>query len=552
MSDSAPQFTVPAAADAVAAVIGDREFVVQGNRRYTYSQILERSNRLARYLHTRGLGAKTERSELAGHEVGQDLLGIYAYNGPEYVEAMLGSWRARVAPFNVNYRYVKNELQYLLQDSGATALIYHATFAPRVADVKRALPRLRVLIQIADDSGNDLVHGAVDYESIVRSGSSEPPPVEPSPDDLYVLYTGGTTGMPKGVLWRQHDIFMTSFGGRNMATGELTQSYDEIAKRVQENPGTKIFTLPPLMHGAAQWSVMTALTTGQTVVFSENPSRFDADEVVQTVEKEKVLAVQVVGDAMARPLADAIGRSSGDLSSMAVVANGGALLTPTAKQRLIDVKPGLIVMDGVGSSETGIQMSHMSAPGAVSTGKFNAGPDTFVASEELDSILEPGHEGIGWLAQRGFVPLGYKGDEAKTAKTFPVIDGVRFSIPGDRARHLADGGIELLGRESQTINSGGEKIFVEEVETALLSHPAVADVVVSGRPSERWGQEVVAIVALLDGASADAQELIDHASNSIARYKLPKAVVFRPVIERSPAGKADYRWAREQAISGSA
>lgn len=551
MSDT-PQFTVPATADAVAAVIGDREFVVQGNRRYTYAQILERSNRLARYLHSRGLGTKTERSELAGHEVGQDLLGIYAYNGPEYVEAMLGSWRARVAPFNVNYRYVKTELQYLLQDSGATALIYHATFAPRVADVKRALPRLRVLIQIADDSGNDLVHGAVDYESIVRSGSSEPPPVEPSPDDLYVLYTGGTTGMPKGVLWRQHDIFMTSFGGRNMATGELTQSYDEIAKRVQENPGTKIFTLPPLMHGAAQWSVMTALTTGQTVVFSDNPSRFDADEVVQTVEKEKVLAVQVVGDAMARPLADAIERSSADLSSMAVVANGGALLTPTAKQRLIDVKPGLIVMDGVGSSETGIQMSHMSTPGAVSTGKFNAGPDTFVASEELDSILEPGHDGMGWLAQRGFVPLGYKGDEAKTAKTFPVIDGVRFSIPGDRARHLADGGIELLGRESQTVNSGGEKIFVEEVETALLSHPAVADVVVSGRPSERWGQEVVAIVALLDGASADAQELIDHASNSIARYKLPKAVVFRPVIERSPAGKADYRWAREQAISGSA
>ncbi|MET0316932.1 MAG: acyl-CoA synthetase [Rhodococcus fascians] len=552
MSDTAQQFTVPGAADAVTAVIGDRDFIVQGDRRYTYAQILERSNRLARYLHARGLGTKTERSELSGHEVGQDLLGIYAYNGPEYVEAMLGSWRARVAPFNVNYRYVKSELQYLLEDSGASALIYHASFAPRVADVKRSLPRLRVLIQIADESGNDLVHGAVDYDSIVNAGPSEPPPVEPSPDDLYVLYTGGTTGMPKGVLWRQHDIFMTSFGGRNMATGELTQSYDEIAKRVQENPGTKIFTLPPLMHGAAQWSVMTALTTGQTVVFSTTPSRFDADEVVRTVEKEKVLAVQVVGDAMARPLADALERSSGDLSSMAVVANGGALLTPTAKQRLIDVKPGLIVMDGVGSSETGIQMSHMSAPGAVSTGKFTAGPDTFVASEELDSILEPGHDGIGWLAQRGFVPLGYKGDAAKTAKTFPVIGGVRFSIPGDRARHLADAGIELLGRESQTINSGGEKIFVEEVETALLSHPAVADVVVSGRPSERWGQEVVAIVALSEGASADAQELIDHASNSIARYKLPKAVVFRPVIERSPAGKADYRWAREQAISGSA
>lgn len=546
---SAPQFTVPAVADTVAASIGDREYIIQGERRYTYAQVVERANRLAAYLHTRGLGCHTERSQLQGHEVGQDLLGIYAYNGPEYVEGMLGSWRARVAPFNVNYRYVKNELHYLLADSGATALIYHAAFAPRVAEVLPELPHLRVLIQIADDSGNDLVHGAVDYESIVASGSAEPPPVEPSPDDLYVLYTGGTTGMPKGVLWRQHDIFMTSFGGRNMATGELTTSYDQIARRVAENPGTKIFTLPPLMHGAAQWAVMTALSTGQAVVFPTTPAHFDPDEVVRIIEKEKVLAVQVVGDAMARPLADAIERSSADLSSMAVVANGGALLTPTGKQRLIDVKPGLIVMDGVGSSETGIQMNHMSAPGAVSTGKFNAGPDTFVASEDLSKILEPGHDGIGWLAQRGYVPLGYKGDAEKTAKTFPVIDGVRYSIPGDRARHLADGGIELLGRDSVTINSGGEKIFAEEVETALLSHPAVADVVVSGRPSERWGQEVVAVVALVDGASADADELIEHAAGSIARYKLPKAVVFRPTIERSPAGKADYRWAREQATS---
>ncbi len=270
-----------------------------------------------------------------------------------------------------------------------------------------------------------------------------------------------------------------------------------------------------------------------------------------TVEREQVLAVQVVGDAMARPLADALERSSADLSSMAVVANGGALLTPTAKQRLIDVKPGLIVMDGVGSSETGIQMNHMSASGAVSTGKFNAGPDTFVAAEELDSILEPGHDGMGWLAQRGFVPLGYKGDEAKTAKTFPVIDGVRFSIPGDRARHLADGGIELLGRESQTINSGGEKIFVEEVETALLSHPAVADVVVSGRPSERWGQEVVAIVALLDGASADAQELIDHASGIPSRgTSCPRRWCSGPSssaarqARRTTAGRASRRSAR--------
>ena len=552
MSDSSTQFTVPATAQAVAAAIGDRELIVQGNRRYTYAQIVERSNRLAAYLHSRGLGCHTERSELAGHEVGQDLLGLYAYNGPEYVEGMLGAWRARVAPFNVNYRYVKNELQYLLADSGATALLYHATFAQRVAEVLPDLPRLRVLIQIRDESGNDLVHGAVDYESIVASGPAEPPPVEPSPDDLYVLYTGGTTGMPKGVLWRQQDIFMTSFGGRNMYTGEVVASYDEIAKRVAENPGTKLLTLPPLMHGAAQWSVMTSITMGQTVVFPDTPSRFDPDEVVRIIEREQVMTVQVVGDAMARPLADAIERGSADVSSLAVVANGGALLTPTAKQRLIDVKPGLAVIDGVGSSETGIQMSHVSGPGAVSTGTFNAGPDTAVAAEDLASILSPGHDEMGWLAQRGYVPLGYKGDAAKTATTFPVIDGVRYSIPGDRARHLADGGIELLGRDSVTINSGGEKIFVEEVETALLSHPAVADVVVSGRPSERWGQEVVAVVALVEGGSVEPQELIDHAAGTIARYKLPKAIVFRPVIERSPAGKADYRWAREQALSGDA
>src|SRR4051812_14996548 len=552
MTAPSPQFTVPAIATAVAGAIGDREYIIQGDRRYTYAQIVERSNRLAAYLHARGLGCKTERSELAGHEVGQDLLGLYAYNGPEYVEGMLGAWRARVAPFNVNYRYVKNELEYLLADSGATALLYHATFAPRVGEVLPHLPKLRVLIQIADDSGHDLVHGAVDYESIVASGPVQLPPVEPSPDDLYVLYTGGTTGMPKGVLWRQHDIFMTSFGGRSLYTGEIANSLDGIAKRCAEAPATKLMILPPLMHGAAQWAAMTAMTTGQSVVFSSVTGSLDADEVVNTIEREKVLAVTVVGDAMARPLAAAIERSTGDLSSLAVVANGGALLTPTAKQRLIDAKPGLIVADGVGSSETGAQMTHMSASGAVATGKFNAGPDTFVAAEDLNAILAPGHDGIGWLAQPGYVPVGYKGDATKTAATFPVIDGVRYSVPGDRARHLEDGSIELLGRDSVTINSGGEKIFVEEVETAIASHPAVADVVVSGRPSERWGQEVVAIVALADGASAEAQELIDHAAETIARYKLPKAIVFRPVIERSPAGKADYRWAREQAISGDA
>ncbi|OBF17710.1 acyl-CoA synthetase [Mycobacterium kubicae] len=550
MPATATQFTVPEVAAAVAAAIGERDFIIQGDRRYTYRQILERSHRLAAYLHSQGLGCHTERSRLARHEVGQDLLGLYAYNGNEFVEALFGAFRARVAPFNVNFRYVRNELQYLLADSGATALLYHAAFAPRVAEVLPDLPQLRVLIQIADDSGNELLDGAVDYEVALASSAPEPPSVQPSPDDLYVLYTGGTTGMPKGVLWRQHDIFMTSFGGRDLYSGQPAASVEEIVARTSAGPGTKLMVLPPLIHGAAQWTVMTAMTTGQSVVFASVVDHLDAEEVVPTIERERVAVVTVVGDAIARPLITAIEKGTADVSSLAVVANGGALLTPYVKQRLIDVLPNAVVVDGVGSSETGAQMHHLSTSTAVSTGTFNAGPDTFVAAEDLSAILPPGHDGIGWLAQRGYVPLGYKGDAAKTAATFPVIDGVRYAVPGDRARHRADGSIELLGRDSVTINSGGEKIFAEEVETAIASHPAVADVVVAGRPSERWGQEVVAVVALSDGAQADADALVAHAAKSLARYKLPKAIVFRSVIERSPSGKADYRWAREQAQAG--
>ncbi|CAJ1579594.1 acyl-CoA synthetase [[Mycobacterium] wendilense] len=542
-------FTVPAVADAIAAAIPDRPLLVQGDRVYTHAQVQERSNRLAAYLHAQGLGCHTPRAQLAGHQTGQDLMGIYAHNGPEYVEGMLGAFRARVAPFNVNYRYVKGELQYLLADAGATALLYHAEFAPRVAEIRADLPQLRVLIQIADASGNELLPGAVDYDDALASVAGNPPPVQADPDDLYVLYTGGTTGMPKGVLWRQHDIFVASFGGRDLYSGHTAESVDEIVEKARANPGMKLMILPPLMHGAAQWAVMTALTTGQTVVFAEVANRFDADAVVADIARHQAAVITVVGDAMVRPLADAIERGTADVSSLNVVANGGALLTPTAKQRLIDLKPGLIVVDGVGSSETGAQMTHMSAPGVVSTGTFKPGPDTCVVAEDFSRVLAAGHDGNGWLAQRGPVPLGYNGDPEKTARTFPVVEGVRYAIPGDRARHLADGNIHLLGRDSVTINSGGEKIFAEEVETAVASHPAVADVVVTGRPSDRWGQEVVAVVALIPGAHADAEELIAHAGTTLARYKLPKAVVFRPAIERSPAGKADYRWAKEQATA---
>jgi acyl-CoA synthetase (AMP-forming)/AMP-acid ligase II len=281
-------------------------------------------------------------------------------------------------------------------------------------------------------------------------------------------------------------------------------------------------------------------------VLPDNVRSLDAADVWATVAREAANTITVVGDAIARPLIEELERGDHDISSLFGFGNGGAPLNPALKQRLIDLAPNIVISDSVGSSETGAQMSHMSSKGSVSTGRFQAGPGAVVVSEDLQRLLAPGADEIGWLAQSGWVPLGYLNDAAKTARTFPVIEGHRYSVPGDRARWLDDGQIELLGRDAVTINSGGEKIFAEEVEQALAGHPAVNDVIVVGRPSERWGQEVVALVRLSDGAEVTTDELTEHASAHIARYKLPKDYVFLPAIQRSPAGKADYRWAKEQ------
>ena len=544
---TAPEFTFPEILDAVAAEIPDRELVVFGERRYTQAQIADRSRRLATYFRSRGLGVHTDRAQLTGDEVGQDLVGFYAYNGNEYVESMHAAFRARVAPFNVNYRYVKSELEYLLNDAGPTALVYHAAFAPTLAEVLPRVPSLKVLIQIADDSGNALLDGAVDYEQVIAETEPDLADVTPSPDDLYIVYTGGTTGMPEGVLWRQNDIFMGACGGRNVYTGDAVSSIQEVTDRLAAGGEMKLMVVPPLIHAAAQWAALTASTSGQTLVFSDVPDRLDPAAVAATVEHEKPTVLMVVGDAIARPLLAEFEKGDRDVSSIKIFANGGAVLSPAIKERALEVLDGAIVMDGTGSSETGAQMTHVSTAGAVSTGTFNAGSNTTVVTEDLTGETTAGDGHIGWLAQRGHVPLGYKGDAAKTAKTFPVVGGTRYALPGDRAERLADNTIRLLGRDSQTINSGGEKIFAEEVELAIASHPAVADVLVTARPSERWGNEVVAIVEILDGAEVSEDQIVEHAAGSIARYKLPKAVLFRARIQRSPVGKADYRWAREQA-----
>jgi 3-oxocholest-4-en-26-oate---CoA ligase len=545
---SGEEFNLGKVHEAVAAAVPDRACVVWGERRLTYADVTDRTRRLASFLHRHGFGAHAERSTLAGHESGQDHLGLYLYNGNEYLEGMLGAYKARVAPFNVNYRYVEEELRYLLKDATARGIIYQAAFAPVLEKILPELRDLELLIQVADESGEALLPGAVDYEVALASAPATLPPVDPSPDDLYILYTGGTTGMPKGVQWRQHDIFRAAMGGRTYGTWELIENTDHLLGRILPGDGISVMSIPPLMHGAAQWASFYYMTMGATLVFPSNTRTLDPVDVWKTVEREHVIGLSVVGDAMARPLIEELERGTYDTSSFMAFGSGGAMLSEGMKTRILATLPNILISDVAGASETGAQMGTNSTSGAVSTGRFVPGPGATVVSEDLTRELQPGDDDLGWLAQRGSVPLGYLGDAEKSARTFPLIDGVRYSVPGDRARYLADGEIELLGRDSVTINSGGEKIFAEEVEQAIIGHPAVADVVVAGRPSERWGQEVVAIVQLADGASATEEELLAEAGTHVARYKLPKAFLFLPAIVRSPSGKADYRWAKERAL----
>jgi fatty-acyl-CoA synthase len=542
------QFNLAKAFDTLVESLAERDCIVWRDRRLTYAQVAERSRRLASYLYDRGLRVRQERPGLSGWESGQDHVALALYNGNEYLEGMLGSYAARVAPFNVNYRYVGEELRYLLDDGRPRALILHSSLAPTLAEVLPTLERApEVLLQVDDESGHPLLPGAEWYEDALAKSSPDGPPVDPSADDLYVLYTGGTTGMPKGVLWRQHDIFMAAMGGRKVGTWEVVTSYEGLTERLAESYPLKLLVLPPLMHGAAQWACFMLMAQGATLVFPDDPRRVDPDDVWSTVEREQANTMTIVGDAILRPLLLQLDKKSYDLSSFFAVGNGGAPLTPAVRAMAMERLPNLVISDSAGSSETGAQM-HVTSVDPIEAGTFIPGPGTVVVDEALAHVLAPGHQGNGWLAQTGNVPLGYLGDEAKTARTFPVIDGIRYSIPGDRAKHLADGSIQLLGRDSVTVNSGGEKIFVEEVERAIAGHPSVADVVVTGRPSERWGSEVVAVVQLAEGSVGDQGSIVEHASSHIARFKLPKQVVFVERIQRSPSGKADYRWAAETAV----
>ncbi len=541
-------FTLADLNEAIAASIPDREAIVTATRRLTWGELGSRSRRLARLLADAGLGCRRERDALAPWESGQDHVGLYLYNGHEYLEAMVGAAKARTVPFNVNYRYVEDELLYLLRDAGPRAMIFGGSFADMLGRILPKLPPLALLLQVDDGSGAPLLPGARDYEEALAATSDAPLGITTTDDDLYMVYTGGTTGMPKGVLWRQADIFYAAMGGRVPGQPDPIKSIDEVVARAQYGDLNRTLPAPPFMHGAGHWTAFITLHAGGTVVVQSETRRLDPDDIWRTIERERVFSLTIVGDAFARPLVDQLRTGQYAPESLKVVGSGGAIFSPALKQAFLELLPGIMIADGFGASETGAQgASFTSASGSVGGGFTMDLQHTFVVDGDLTRRLPDDDVAIGWLARSGHIPLGYLGDEAKTRKTYPTIGGVRCAIPGDRAHRNDDGTIKVLGRESVCINSGGEKIFAEEVEQALKRHPAVYDVLVTGTPSERWGEQVTAVVALRPGVTATDEELRETAGADLARYKLPRAFVFVDAIKRAPTGKPDYAWAKATA-----
>jgi fatty-acyl-CoA synthase len=522
--------------EAVATAVPDRECLVWRDRRLDWAEVTERSRRLANWLLDRGLGRRRALRECRPWESPHHHVALYLHNCPEYLEAMLGAFKATAAPVNINYRYVADELVHVLDDAGAAVLVFHRRFGPTVAEV---LPRLRcrpALLWVDDDSRASLVPDAVYYEDALATASPDRPAVDWSPEDLYVLYTGGTTGLPKGVLWRQTDFLAACLG----VVGPL----DELVDRAARRP-LRVLAAPPFMHGAAHWNALSAWAAGGTVVIQDRTDHFDPADLLRTCAREQVSSLLVVGDAFARPLLDELRTGGHDLSSLRFLLTGGAILSAGTKGELLARLPRLRVVDILGSSESGRQgVQTLSSQDEAATGRFVPSPTAAVLAADRSRLLGPGEDEVGWLAKREPVPRGYLGDPAKTEATFPTIGGQRYAVAGDRARIAADGQIELHGRDSVTINTGGEKVFAEEVELALKHHPEVFDAVVVGRPHPRFGQEVVALVQLRPGGSADDGDLRAACTAHLAGYKLPRAFVRVDRIERGPAGKPDYAWAR--------
>ena len=525
------EWSLPAVLDIVAATAPEREMLVWKQVRRTFGEVDRRTRGLASFLASEGIGLQRERRQLERFECGQSPVALILHNCPEYVESMVGCFRSRAVPFNVNQQYTPAEIRSVLEMVGAEAVIYHRSLGPLVNEAMSG--GVRLAIEVDDNVGGAGVPGRVSFEEAV-SHAGVPLP-HPSPDDLFLVCTGGTTGPPKAVVWRQGDIYVAAMGGQEETTAE------QIAAAASAGSGAW-FAPSPLMHAAAQWTVFAGLLGGGTVIMHDDRRRFDAATIMQTAADERVNLMAIVGDAYARPIVEHLERNQLDLSCLRVIGTGGATTSEENKKALLKLLPQVVIRDGYGASETGGMAYGSSTSGAVSSA-FTPAPGAIVLSGDRTRVLQPGDDEIGWTARQGRVPLGYLGDREKTENTFPIVDGVRMAVPGDRARIRPDGTIQMLGRDSSVVNTGGEKVFVEEVEEVLRSHPDVDDALVVGRSSKRFGHEVVAVVQLRQGASVQPSDLREYVAQSLARFKAPRWVAFCDVVHRHASGKPDYRWA---------
>lgn len=512
--------------------VPERTALICGPDRRTYAELEARANQAAHLLASHGVGAG-------------DFVGMYATNSAAHVELMLGAYKLRATPVNINFRYVEDELRYLCKDADLAALVFDEDLSPRVDAVVDDVPAMKARISLRGPST-----GAVDYDAAVGEQSADRDFGERSGDDLYVCYTGGTTGMPKGVVWRQEDVFYALGGGYDAYTGEPVPHERHLADKAANGESIQLrsLTLPPLMHGGGQWGSMRFFFEGNTVVFQE---RFDPKDAWELIEREQLTNIMMTGDAMGRPLIEALREIEAereiDLSSLFVIASTAVVFSQSVKDEFLDRFPNCMIFDSIGSTETGQNgMIAVSKDAKMTAGgpTVDAAPEAVVLDADLRPV-EPGSGVAGRLARGGHIPLRYHNDPEKTAATFvTAADGKRYAVAGDNVLLEADGSITLLGRDSVCINSGGEKIFTEEVEAVVKAHPDVYDAIIVGVPDERWGQRVAAVAQPRDGADLSLESIDAHCRESLAGYKVPRELHVVDHVERSEAGKPNYRWAK--------
>jgi fatty-acyl-CoA synthase len=524
---------------AVGAHVPDRPCQVQGDRTITWGEFTARAAALAADFVDAGLGRGAK-------------VACYLTNGPEYLETMAAAFSVAMAPVNTNYRYGPDEIVYLFDNADAEAVVFHAGFADLVDAVRERLPSVKRWYVVADETGPGPAW-ATPYEHVATSGARPSIDWERSGDDLLLLYTGGTTGMPKGVMWRQDDLFNVLGGGGNAVLGVPPASgVAEIVSRIDPAaPGAVMLVACPLMHGTGQFSALNTMAAGGTIV-TLTKRAFDVEELFDTVERHRVTHLIIVGQAFAGPMLDVLDAHPGrwDLSSLMLVVSSGVMWSAENKQGLLGHIPQVILFDSFGSSEAVGMGGSVSAAGATQqTATFALGPNCAVFTEDGRRV-EPGSGEQGMVAVGGFIPLGYYKDEAKTAATFRTYEGRRWSVPGDFATVEADGTLHLLGRGSVCINTGGEKVFPEEVEEALKTHPAVRDAVAVGLPHARFGETICAVVEPADPAAPPTLgELSDHVKAHLAAYKAPRELVVVDTIGRAPNGKVDYKRLKAHAVA---